>query len=218
MRHLGASNWMLLGLALLPLSTGCASKRQIQEYQDEIAALREERTRLKKENRELEMQIDEYSVALKEASTRVPEEPQPLSYSGLDDVGVGYGMRDGNLVLTIPSEITFASGKAALTSSGKRALQAVASTLMTSHGGGMFWFEGHTDSDPIKKSSWASNRELSVARAMAVLHYLVEECGVPDEQCVVAGHGQYSPLESNESKSSKAKNRRVEIVVHTASS
>jgi chemotaxis protein MotB len=51
---------------------------------------------------------------------------------------------------------------------------------------------------------------------MAVLHFLVEECGVPDDQCVVAGHGQYEPIAANDSKSSKARNRRVEIVVHNS--
>ncbi|MEM7307740.1 MAG: OmpA family protein [Planctomycetota bacterium] len=219
MRHLGGRNMMLLGLALLPLSAGCATKQQVQEYQDEITALREERTRLKKENRELEMQLDDYAVALAEANSRTPEPvaaapSTALSYPGLDSVGVEYGQRDGNLVLSIPSEITFASGKADLTSSGKNALRAVAKTLLSNHPDGTFWFEGHTDSDPIKKSKWASNRELSVARAMAVLHYLVEECGVTDDQCVVAGHGQYAPRDSNSSQSSKARNRRVEIVVH----
>ena len=55
---------------------------------------------------------------------------------------------------------------------------------------------------------------LSVARAMAVLHYLVESCGIPDDQCVVAGHGQYSPVAENSDNAGKARNRRVEIVVH----
>lgn len=214
MRHRGWSTLFLTGLAFLPLTAGCATQKQIQEYQDEIAALREERTRLKKENRELEMQLDDYAVALAEANQTRESAPSAPSYPDLDAVGVDYGQRDGMLYLSIPSEITFASGKADLTSSGKKALQTVAKTLMGQHGTGTFWIEGHTDSDPIKKSTWESNRELSIARAMAVLHYLVEQCGVPDDQCVIAGHGQYSPVAANESKSDKARNRRVEIVVH----
>ena len=49
---------------------------------------------------------------------------------------------------------------------------------------------------------------------MSVLHYLVEDCNVADEQCVVAGHGQYQPVSSGSDNGSKARNRRVEIVVH----
>jgi chemotaxis protein MotB len=214
MRHPGVCNLLLFGLAGLPLIAGCASKKQVQEYQDEITALREERTRLKQENRELEMQLDDYAVALQEANQKVAAPSTAPSYPDLDAVGVDYGQRDGMLYLSIPSEITFASGKADLTASGKKALKAVADTLMGKHSSGTFWIEGHTDNDPIKKSKWSSNRDLSVARAMAVLHHLVEECGVPDGQCVVAGHGEYEPVASNESKSDKARNRRVEIVVH----
>ena len=78
--------------------------------------------------------------------------------------------------------------------------------------GARFFIEGHTDSDPIKRSSFASNRELSIARAMAVLEFLVTEGKVPDRRFVVVGHGQYDPIAPNDN-SSKAKNRRVEIVV-----
>ncbi len=216
MRHPGVCTLMLSGLAFLPLAAGCASKKQIQEYQDEITSLREERTRLKQENRELEMQLDDYAVALAEANQKVTPSAGAPSFPDLDAAGVDYGQRDGMLYLSIPSEITFAPGKADLTSGGKKALKAVADTLMSQHSGGTFWIEGHTDNDPIKKSKWGSNRDLSLARAMAVLHYLVEDCNVPDDRCVVAGHGEYQPIASNDSKSDKGRNRRVEIVVHNA--
>ncbi len=215
MKHLGGKGALLVGLALVPLAAGCASQQTLQEYQDEITSLREERTQLKKENRELEMQLDDYAVALAEANTQLTAKSEAApSYPDLDALGVDYGQRDGNLYISIPSEITFASGKATLTKNGKQALKAVADTLSGDYGSGVFWIEGHTDSDPIKKSKWASNRDLSVARAMAVLHFLVEDAGIADDQCVVAGHGQYRPIAANDSKSSKAKNRRVEIVVH----
>lgn len=196
------------------LSSGCASHKTLQNYQDEIRALREERTNLKKENRDLRSQLDGYEIALADANARVAEVPEAKTYGDLDRLGIEYGQRDGNFVISVPTEITFASGKADLTKSGKDALRAVARTLAADYGSGEYWIEGHTDDDPIKKSKWGSNRELSVARAMAVLHFLVEECGVSDEQCVVAGHGQYEPVAANDSKTSKAKNRRVEIVVH----
>jgi len=198
---------LLLGLG------SCASPKQLKQYQDELRALREERTQLKKENRELRAQNEAYQASLAEASIR-PSAPESVADNPeLDALGIDYSMRGGNAVISIPSEVTFAPGKADLTKKGQEALKTVARVLLDKHRDGSFWIEGHTDTDPIKKSKWESNRELSVERAMAVLHYLVEECSVPDDQCVVAGHGQYEPVTDNDSAAGKARNRRVEIVV-----
>jgi len=197
------------------LLVGCASQKTLMQYQDEVRALREERTTLKKENKELRAQNEAYEASLAEASVKAkPPAAQPDTNPELEAMGIETSIRGGNFVISIPSEITFPSGKAELTKKGHEALQAVARELLTQHKGGHYWIEGHTDSDPIVKSKWESNRDLSVERAMAVLHYLVEDCNVPDEQCVVAGHGQYEPLASNDDKGGKARNRRVEIVVH----
>jgi flagellar motor protein MotB len=49
---------------------------------------------------------------------------------------------------------------------------------------------------------------------MAVLSYLVEDCSVPDSACIVAGHGQYDPKADGGDASAKARNRRVDIIVH----
>jgi chemotaxis protein MotB len=124
-------------------------------------------------------------------------------------------MRDGNMVISIPSAITFPSGEATLSKSGETALKQVAATLKKKYGGAVFSIEGHTDSDPIKKSKFTSNRDLSIARARAVHTFLVVECGVPDSKCLVVGHGEYDPVAPNTDEKSKAKNRRVEIVVHS---
>jgi outer membrane protein OmpA-like peptidoglycan-associated protein len=106
------------------------------------------------------------------AETKFPE---------LDQMGISYGMRDGNMVISIPSSITFPSGQATLSSEGHKALKQVASTLKKQYPGAKYEIEGHTDADPIKKSKFTSNRELSIARAMAVLTYLVEDCAIKDE-------------------------------------
>jgi len=208
--------WKLAIAALfLPLSTSCVSQQYVADLETEIAALREERTDLKKQLRSMGSDLDSTQIALADASAELERMPEMLDYPELDDVGVGYGIRGGNTVLTLPAEITFGSGSADISESGARALRVVASTLQRDYGTGVYWIEGHTDSDPIRKSKYPSNRALSVDRAMQVLHYLVEECGVLDEQCVVAGHGQYQPIAPNEGDA-KARNRRVEIVVHTA--
>ncbi len=211
-------------LLVVPVFSACVTSqshdRALEEKDATIRELRDERARLKQQLQGLESSRDDVLGQLADAdarSTPVASEaaapPSKQSFPELDQVGVSYGMRDGHMVLSIPASITFASGKAELSSDGQAALKKVATTLKREYPDAHFSVEGHTDADPIKKSGFASNRDLSVARAMAVLRYLVETCGIPDEACIVAGHGQYDPVAANKKDAEKAKNRRVEIVV-----
>lgn len=72
--------------------------------------------------------------------------------------------------------------------------------------------DGHTDDVGISSPSFASNWELSAARAISVARYL-EGRGVASERFSVAGFGEFHPMVPNVSASSRALNRRVEIVV-----
>ena len=74
--------------------------------------------------------------------------------------------------------------------------------------------QGHTDSDPIKHSKWASNQELSKARAEAVRKYLLDK-GVDASHVAAEGLGDSKPKDAGTTAAAKAKNRRVEIVVVT---
>jgi chemotaxis protein MotB len=219
-------------MLLLPLAAGCVTSRAHQsmlaEKDDQIQQLREERTELKGQIQNLKAQLDTANGELTNASARMSE-PSAMSETHatkanepkstekipeLDDVGVSYGVRDGNMVISIPSSITFPSGEATLSKDGEKALKQVAATLKKKYGGAIYSIEGNTDTDPIKKSKFTSNRDLSIARARAVHTFLVVECGVPDSKCVVVGHGEYDPVAPNDTDKNKAKNRRVEIVVH----
>lgn len=215
---------LLVSLALAPFFASCAAqqyKAVADEREQENRALREERARIKGENRDLNAEKASLETQLADANARLLEQPQrgaDQNYAELDELGIGYGMRDGRMVISIPTEITFASGRADLSGDGKKALKAVAKTLAKDYPVGQFeyWIEGHTDTDPIQKSKFGSNRELSLARAMAVLRCLVDDANVPDNACVVSGWGPHRPVAANNSRASKAKNRRVEIVVEKA--
>ena len=204
-------------LALLPLAASCASQKVVDDYEAEIAALREERTSLKADNNALRGQLDQTQVALSNASSELDAARADIANAPTlpsFDNGVEVGMRGGDLVISIPSSISFPSGSASLSKSGQSALQQVADVLLRDHADGIYWIEGHTDSDQISKSKFKNNRDLAAQRAMSVLEHLVGSCNVPDESRVLVSHGQYMPLAENNSKEGKAKNRRVEIVVH----
>lgn len=212
-------NTALAALALLS-AAACTSPQQYKTALDEkdaqIRRLNEERVQLKAQVQTLKAGLDAANGALADASApkeSAPGAPSEQRFPELDEVGVSYGMRDGNMVISVPSTITFPAGQATLSDEGKKALKKVASTLKKEYPSMKYSIEGHTDADPIKKSKFSSNRELSVMRAMAVLEFLVGDCEVADANCVVAGHGQYDPVAGNDKDAGKAKNRRVEIVV-----
>ena len=72
--------------------------------------------------------------------------------------------------------------------------------------------EGHTDNVPITRSGWSDNKALSVARANAVVGYLIQQ-GVNSTRLMPVGYGDEKPIASNDSAASRRKNRRVEIVI-----
>ena len=70
--------------------------------------------------------------------------------------------------------------------------------------------DGHTDIDPIKSPFFQSNWELSSARAIAVVKYLIAQ-GVAPKHLVAAGFGEFQPLDVGTSEDAKAQNRRIEL-------
>ena len=117
------------------------------------------------------------------------------------------------LVITMTNDILFDSGKAKLKSDAKGALKKIASVLNETVPDRDIGVEGHTDSVPIKHSGWKSNWELSAARATSVLHYLLEQCGVKPSRLSAIGYGEFRPIDTNDTKAGRAKNRRVEIII-----
>jgi chemotaxis protein MotB len=213
-------------LVLASFVSSCASvdayKEALSERDQEILRLHEERSDLRRQQQGLSGEVRELQVRLQEANARAtrqttatPEAPRAASRRSaeLDAVGISSEDRGNDVVYTVPSAITFPSGSATLSKDGQKALRELAKVLQREHPRGIFRIEGHTDSDPIQKSKFANNRELSIARGMAVLTFLVEECGVSDTQCVITGFGPHRPREAGSGADSKARNRRVEVVV-----
>ena len=198
---------------LLPALTGCATQEQLKTYEDEISSLRERNSKLQRENDQLHNELDMARAQVAEATMQIREAETAPSYPSLEGMGVDVSLRGDSVVISIPSSITFASGSAQLSPAGQDAVRAVARVLGNDYPRAKYWIEGHTDSQQPSKSAFDSNRDLSVARAMNVLEFMVNSCGIADGSCVVAGHGEYSPLGTNDTNDGMARNRRVEIVV-----
>jgi chemotaxis protein MotB len=73
--------------------------------------------------------------------------------------------------------------------------------------------EGHTDNVPIHNAQFASNWELSAARATRIAELFVQMKAIPPERLSAAGYGEYRPVASNDTPEGRAENRRVDLVV-----
>jgi len=70
--------------------------------------------------------------------------------------------------------------------------------------------DGHTDIDPIQSPLFNSNWELSSARAITVVKFLIAQ-GVQPRHLVAAGFGEYQPIVEGDSEDAKSENRRIEL-------
>lgn len=73
--------------------------------------------------------------------------------------------------------------------------------------------EGHTDSIPIKNSIYATNWELSSARAINLIKYLTENYKLSPKRLSAVGYGEYAPIYDNTTNKGREKNRRVDIII-----
>jgi len=112
----------------------------------------------------------------------------------------------------LEGDVLFASGKADIQAKAMSQLNALADVIKGRNEIFAVRVDGHTDSDPISKSKWADNWQLSCERARAVLKALVK-AGVPEEKMFIAAYGMHNPRVPNDSAASKQKNRRVELLL-----
>jgi outer membrane protein OmpA-like peptidoglycan-associated protein len=111
-------------------------------------------------------------------------------------------------VIILPGNVLFASGKYELTPGAQQKLTLVAGTLAPQAETHDIVVEGHTDS----RGSRDFNMTLSQNRAQAVMNYLVAR-GVPAESITSVGIGPDRPIAENTTRTGRAQNRRVEIIV-----
>ena len=122
-------------------------------------------------------------------------------------------LAERGLVITLVNEILFDSGKDKLKSESHSVLKKVSSVINEKLPDSNVGIEGYTDNVPIKYSGWKTNWELSSARALAVLHYLIDDCEVKPTRLSANGYGEFRPVAGNDTKENMQKNRRVEIVI-----
>jgi chemotaxis protein MotB len=115
-----------------------------------------------------------------------------------------------------PADVLFDSGSADLKPEAMPQIDKLADALKeleTQIPPDIAWvlrIDGHTDIKPITNVNFPSNWELSSARAISVVRYLIDH-GIPANRLVAAGFGEFQPLDPGDSDEALAKNRRIEL-------
>ena len=121
----------------------------------------------------------------------------------IDTRGVVVSMREAG---------SFTTGSAVLSDVARQVLVELATTVADDHTLKLR-VEGHTDDVPIMTGRFASNWELSTARATSVVTFLVQQVGLAPQRLSAAGYGEFHPRVPNTTDETRGRNRRVDIVL-----
>lgn len=204
---------LTLGLAGTAIG-GCATG-DLQRKLDEMTREREDLERQKAQAEADLLACKARCEALERRAAAAPRASgvasTPYEVPGDLQGKVDIRRRGEDTVIGIPGDIFFASGSATLSAAGERTMGQVVDYIRKHHPGATLRVEGHSDTDPIRRtrSRYHCNWELSFERAHAVLHYLIEKGGFDPRHVICEAYGEYHPQDA----ANKSRNRRVEIVV-----
>lgn len=194
--------------------------QQLAQLRQQIAALNEALEASEAENEAQDVQIVNLGKRLNEAlASKVQELARYRSefFGRLREVlGERGDIRIVGDRFVFQSEVLFASGEAILNPLGEEQLAQLAETLRqiaSQIPPDIDWIlrvDGHTDERPISTVRFPSNWELSSARAISVVKFLIHS-GIPAEKLVAAGFGQFQPIDGGHDEIAYRRNRRIEF-------
>lgn len=210
----------LLLVALVGLSS-CRKQQQLAQASAELAEAKAGLSRALAEAGTLKEKIAADQVEIerlqkeRESATQKQKTLEEEMRAALESRDVTISQLQGKLTVNILDRILFDSGEAVLKPGGATVLDKVAAVL-AQHPSLKIHVIGHTDNVPIRsnaRSRFASNWELSTARATAAVRYLTETAGVAPDRLGVVGYGEFRPIADNATAEGRARNRRIAITI-----
>ena len=189
---------------------------------DQLAKLKEDcnkriedlNTRISNLNDELS-NIKKLSQAQKQELERMKSQADELEKQLASEIEKGdirLKRTHEKIIINLDDRICFDSGRAILKNDVLAALEKIAG-ILSKYPENNIIVEGHTDNVPISTRQYRDNWQLSTARSLAVLRYLLKNSNLSPERLTAAGFGEYHPIMSNDTPENRALNRRVDIVV-----
>ena len=197
------------------------SKSSLFEKEDQLKKL--ENSLAIKEEELLKIQLDlnsrskrvtdlEKTIESKDSIVGNIKKSISKALSSLEGQGLTIEKRDGKVYISLEEKLLFASGKYTVSTSGRDALNKLASALALQKNVEIL-VEGHTDSIPFNGKTLKDNWDLSVMRATNVIKILVGHPEINPSLLTAAGKGEFSPIQSNSTKEGRKSNRRIEMVL-----
>jgi chemotaxis protein MotB len=185
----------------------------VATLQDKLKSMGANVDSLTKANTDAAARLEELKKAKAAADARLAAFRSLITklHSMIDNGQLKVVIRNGRMIIALPSDILFDSGSTDLKAAGKTALQNVA-TVLAAIPDRNFIVAGHTDDVPIKTAVFPSNWELSTRRAVEVVHLLIKD-GMNPKTLAAAGYGEFDPMIANDSNEHRTQNRRIEIVL-----
>lgn len=195
----------------------------IKELQASLQAAGTEKEQLLSNVQQLKQAIEEYkkrAAVLERIKKRF--ELLRSKLQKLTNLGLKVSIRNNRMVISLPGDVLFASGRDKLRDEGVQVVDAVADVIRNDAQLSKRYFQvaGHTDNKPLKGGIFKDNWGLSVMRARQVLVYMVRPTehkdgggGLDNKRLHAAGYGETDPVSANDSDGGRQSNRRVELVL-----
>jgi chemotaxis protein MotB len=193
---------------------------QIQNLQAELARIAAALDASEAKNKDQQVELADLGRRLNQALASKVEQLQRYRSEFFGTLRQVLGDRPDIRVVgdrfVFQSEVLFAPGSANLSPEAQQALQPVADAIkeiapkIPSDLPWVLEVAGHTDKNPIATAQFPSNWELSQARALSVVRFLVS-AGIPPDRLFAAGYGEYDPIDPADTPDAYRKNRRIEL-------
>jgi chemotaxis protein MotB len=190
-----------------------ALTKKLESLGQDVSRLETEREGLGGELESAKKRMEELKKAQAQAEARAAQFRKLVTqFKTLTDAGkLKVEIRENRMIIALGDKILFDPGKTELKPEGKEALTQVAAVLKDLQNRN-FQVAGHTDNVPIKSPKFRSNWDLSTARAVEVVNFMISQ-GLDSKRLSAAGYAEQSPVVANDTPDNKAKNRRIEITL-----
>jgi chemotaxis protein MotB len=187
--------------------------KKLESLGQDVSRLENERGTVAGELEQAQKRMEELKKAQAVAEQRAAQFRKLVTqFKSLTDAGkLQVEIRENRMIVRLGDKILFDPGKTDLKGEGKDALGQV-TTVLKEIPNRNFQVAGHTDNAPIKSARFRSNWDLSTARAVEVVNFMIST-GMDPKRLSAAGYADQSPVAPNDTPDNKAKNRRIEITL-----
>ena len=222
LKNLSADNSQLQTRYNNLLSNSGKMTQDLAAQQERLLALKESLEQTKRENERLSADLAvreekvrelEEILANKDKAVQALKDKITQALLNFKESDLTVSVKNGKVYVSLAEQLLFKSGSTGVDPKGVTALQQLAKAIKDQTDLNIM-VEGHTDDVPIGRTSqyMNDNWDLSVLRATSIIRILTN-AGLSAQQVTAAGRGEFIPVEDNETKEGRQKNRRTEIII-----